>query len=418
MPLRARAARLAGVTLLIGVILACGPDPRQAATPTPDEAGPLRIGLLLNFSEGATGRAVERQRAFDLAVKHVNDGGGVLGKPVEVVVGDSTLDPDTAAEEARRMIEEEGVHAIVGPSSSANALVVAERVTGPAGVPAISPSATSPTLTDIEDDDFFFRTALSDSAQGPVLARVAREQGFTHVGLLYRDDAWGRGLFESFEEAWTGPLRSVSIPPGRTSYLTHLRETATNGAQALILLTFEEEAQTIIREATEHGLYDQFVFGDALRSPDLVKAVGGDRVGGMYGTASAAPPDSVSSSAWDAAYVAEYGGLPMFGYVRETYDAAVALALAAQAAGSVDGSAIRDRLRAIGDGPGEVVIAGREGVANALRILAEGGEIDYEGASATLDWDENGDLRRGYIGVWRFTEDERIEELETVPFEY
>ena len=387
--MRMRVARLAGVTLLIGVLLlACGSDSRQDATPTPDEAGPLRIGLLLNFSDGATGRAVERQRAFDLAVKHVNDGGGVLGKPVEVVVGDSTLDPDTAAEEARRMIEEEGVHAIVGPSSSANALVVAERVTGPAGVPAISPSATSPTLTGIEDDDFFFRTALSDSAQGPVLARVAREQGFTNVGLLYRDDAWGRGLFESFEEAWTGPLRSVSIPPGRTSYLT------------------------------EHGLYDQFVFGDALRSPDLVKAVGGDRVGGMYGTASAAPPDSASSSAWDAAYVAEYGGLPMFGYVRETYDAAVALSLAAQAAGSVDGADIRDRLRTIGGGPGAVVIAGRDGIADALRILAEGGEIDYDGASATLDWDENGDLRRGYIGVWRFTEDERIEELETVPFEY
>ena len=417
-PVRTRATWLAGMALLVGVTLACGSDLRQAATPTPNEAGPLRIGLLLNFSEGATGRAVERQRAFDLAVKHVNAGGGVFGKPVEVVVGDSTLDPDTAAEEARRMIEEEGVHAIVGPSSSANALVVAERVTGPAGVPAISPSATSPTLTGIEDDDFFFRTALSDSAQGPVLARVAREQGFTNVGLLYRDDAWGRGLFESFEEAWTGPLRSVPIPPGRTSYLTHLRETATSGEQALILLTFEEEAQTIIREATEHGLYDQFVFGDALRSPDLVKAVGGDRVGGMYGTASAAPPDSVSSSAWDAAYVAEYGGLPMFGYVRETYDAAVALALAAQAAGSVDGAVIRDRLRAIGGGPGEVVIAGRDGVADALRILAEGGEIDYEGVSATLDWDENGDLRRGYIGVWRFTEDERIEELESVPFEY
>ena len=412
-----RTAWLAGVTLLVGVTLGCGSDSRQAATPTPDEAGPLRIGLLLNFSEGATGRAVERQRAFDLAIKHVNDGGGVLGKPVEVVVGDSTLDPDTAAEEARRLIEED-VHAIVGPSSSANALLVVERVIGPAGVPTISPSATSPMLTDIEDDDFFFRTTLSDSAQGPVLARVARERGFTNVGLLYRDDAWGRGLFESFEEAWTGPLRSAPILPDETSYLAQLRETATDGAQALVLLTFEEEAQTIIREAIEHGLYDQFVFGDALRSPDLVKAIGGDRIGGMYGTAGATPPDSASSSAWDAAYVAEYGGLPMFGYVRETYDAAIALALAVQAAGSVDGTAVRDRLRAIGGGPGEVVIAGGDGVADALRILAEGGEVEYRGAAATLEWDANGDLRRGYIGVWRFTEDERIEELEAVPFEY
>ena len=410
--MRAHVAWLAVAALLVGAIGACGPDSSA------DEAGPLRIGLLLNFSEGATGRAVERQRAFDLAVKHVNDGGGVLGKPVEVVVGDSTLDPDTAAEEARRMIEEEGVHAIVGPSSSANALLVVERVTGPAGVPTISPSATSPMLTDIEDDDLFFRTALSDSAQGPVLARVAGERGFDNVGLLYRDDAWGRGLFESFEGAWTGTLSSVVVAPAQSSYLPELRLTARGGAQALVLITFEAEAETIIREAIEHGVYDQFVFGDALRSPDLARAVGGDHIGGMYGTAGATPPDSASSTAWDAAYAAEYGGLPTFAYVRETYDAAIALALAAQAAGSVDGAEIRDGLRAVGGGPGEVVIAGRDGVADALRILAEDGEIDYEGASATLDWDENGDLSRGYIGVWRFTEDERIEELEAVPFEY
>ena len=418
MPVRIRAAWLAGVTLLIGAILACGSESPQAAAPAPDEAGPLRIGLLLNFSEGSTGRAFDRKRGFELAIKHVNDGGGVFGKPVEVVVGDSTLDPETAAEEARRMIEEEGVHAIVGPSSSANSLLVVEQVSGPAGIPVVSPSATSPELTRATDGDFFFRTALSDSAQGPVLARVTSERGFTNVGLIYRDDAWGRGLFESFERAWTGTLISAAIAPNRQTYLSELRDTAGGGAQALVMITFEAEAEVIIREAIEHGLYDQFTFGDALKSPDLIQAIGGDRIGGMYGTAGATAPDSVSSAAWETAYAAEHGGLPTFTYVKETYDATVALALAAQAAGSVDGTAIRDRLRAVGGAPGEVVTAGADGVSAALRILAEGGEIDYEGASATLEWDENGDLRQGHIGIWRFTKDGRIEELESIPFEY
>ena len=61
--------------------------------------------------------------------------------------------------------------------------------------------------------------------------------------------------------------------------------------------------------------------------------------------------------------------------------------------------------------------AGPRGVAEALRILAEGGEIDYEGAAVTMDWDENGDLRRGHVGIWRFTRDERVEEVGAVPFE-
>ena len=70
-----------------------------------------------------------------------------------------------------------------------------------------------------------------------------------------------------------------------------------------------------------------------------------------------------------------------------------------------------------GSSPGAVATAGPSGVAAALRILAEGGEIDHEGASGSIDWDANGDLRRGHVGIWRFTEDERIEEVRAVAFE-
>ena len=154
-----------------------------------------------------------------MAVQHVNAAGGVFGQPVQFVVGDSTLDPEKAVAVARRLVEEEGVHAIVGPTSSANALAVAERVTGPAGIPTVSPSATSPALALVNDGDFFFRTTLSDGAQGPVLARVAREQGFDNVGVLYRNDAYGTGLFESFRDAWTGAITPVAIEGGQSSYL-------------------------------------------------------------------------------------------------------------------------------------------------------------------------------------------------------
>ena len=104
-------------------------------------------------------------------------------------------------------------------------------------------------------------------------------------------------------------------------------------------------------------------------------------------------------------------------YVRETYDATVALALAAQAAGSLDGTAIRDHLRDVGGRPGQVVLGTAAGVADGLGQLADGGEVDYEGVASSLDWDEHGDLQRGHIEVWRFTPDGRIETVETVLFE-
>ena len=378
---------------------------------------PLKIGLLMNFSSGSAEVYRDRQRAFDLAIKHINEGGGVFGLPVQVAVGDTTANPNVAVEEARRMVETERVHAIVGPNASANALPIAERIIGPSGIPTISFSATSPKLTTVEDDDFLFRTVLSDRAQGPILARVTRERGFDNVGVIYVDDAWGQGLSSAFGAAWSGGIKFVPVERGQTTFVSELRESATEGAQALVVIAFETEASIIVQEALDNQIYDQFTFGDAAKRLSIVQQVGGSRLAEMYGTGPATAPGSSSSAAWEAAYVAEHRELPVLAYLKETYDATIALALAAQAAGSVEGAAIRDHLRAVGGAPGEVVTAGSEGVATALSILEDDGEVDYQGAATTMDWDENGDLRRGYVGVWRFTEDERIEEMDAEPFE-
>ena len=391
---------------------ACDGPPQE-----PDTATSLKIGLLLNFT-GSPEASADRERAFNLAIRHINQGGGVLGRPVEGIAADATPDPLAAVDEARRLIEAEGVHAIVGPNASAAALPVAETVSGPAGIPTISPSATSPKLSQAADDGYFFRTTLSDTAQGPVLARVTRERGFDNVGLIYHDDAYGQGLATSFEESWNGTLRVVSVDADQTTYVPELRQSASAGAQALVVITFETQALSIVREALDEGVYDQFVFGDAAKRRSLVREIGGARLGGMYGTAGAPAPDSAAADDWEAAFIAEYGELPVLAYVKETYDATIAIALAAQAAGSVDGAAIRDHLRAIGSPPGQTVLGTPAGVADGLRLLAEGREIDYEGAASSLDWDDNGDLRRGYIGTWRFTEDGGIEELDAVLFEY
>jgi branched-chain amino acid transport system substrate-binding protein len=320
-------------------------------------------------------------------------------------------------EAARHLVEVEGVHAIVGPNASAAALPVSQSVSGSLGIPTVSPSATSPQLTDVEDDDYFFRTALSDAAQGPVLARVTRDRGFDNVGLIYQDDAYGRGLAAAFEESWNGTLRVVSVDVAQTSYLSELARSTNAGAQALVVIAFEGQALSIVREAIDEGIYSRFVFGDAAKRESLVREIGGEKLGGMYGTAGASAPGNAATAEWEAAYIAEYGGLPVLAYVKETYDATVALALAAQAAGSVDGAAIRDHLREIAGPPGRTVLATPAGVADGLSLLAEGREIDFDGAASTLDWGENGDLRRGHIGIWRFTSDGRIEELDTVSYE-
>ena len=396
------------VTVLLVAGTGCDDDSGERSSTTP-----LKIGLLLNFT-GSPEASSDRQRAFDLAIKHVNEGGGVLGMQVEGVVADATGDPSAAVEAARRLVEVEGVHAIVGPNASAAALPVSEGVSGPLRIPTISPSSTSPYLTEAEDAGYFFRTVLSDAIQGPVLAGLAGDRGFDNVGLIYQDNPFGQGLADAFEASWDGTLGRVSIDRTQTDFLAELTQSAERGAQALVVVAFEAQAAAMVGQAIDEGVYDQFVFADAAKRLSLVRQLGGERLGGMYGTAGASAPGNAATADWEAAFIAEYGELPVLAYVKETYDATIALAFAAQAAGSVDGAAVRDQLDDIARPPGQTVLATPDGVADGLALLAEGKDIDFDGAANTLDWDENGDLLRGHIGIWRFTMDERIEEQEVV----
>ena len=138
-----------------------------------------------------------------LAIKQINEAGGVFGQAVELVIGDTNTDPTIVIEEARRMIEIEGAHVIVGAHSSTNSLAVSDSITDPAGIPQISPASSSPQLAVAADNDFLFRARLNDRVQGSALAQLVHEQGYSNVGGLYGDDAWGQGIADSFAEAFT-----------------------------------------------------------------------------------------------------------------------------------------------------------------------------------------------------------------------
>ena len=384
----------------------------QAETP----AEPFKIGLMLDFTGGLAEYGNEMRKGFDLAIKHINAAGGVWGQPVEAYVTDSTLDPTIATEEARRLVEVEGIHAFVCCTASSITLAVTD-ITASAAVPTVSPSATSPQLTLAEDNDFLFRSTLSDAAQGPIMARVAADRGFENVGLIYRNDAWGQGYATAFEQAWEGEIVSIAIDPTQTTYIAELQQSVADGAQALMVVTFVPEAEIMIREAIEQGLYDQFVFSNGAQSLQLIETIGAEHLAGMYGAGPASATDSESADAWLEAFINEYGEPPAIPYVKETYDATIALALAAQAAGSGDGAAIRDQLRTIASAPGDEVIASPDSVAEGLKTLADGGDVDYVGAATAMEWDEHGDLSSGFSSIWRYTEDGNFEEVEIVPYE-
>jgi len=385
------------------------------AAPTRDTSGPLKIGYLADFTGALAEFGPAIQTGVEMAIEDINAAGGVHGMPVELATGDTQLDPTVAVEEARRLIEIEGVHAIVGPLASGIAIAVAESVAADAQVPVISPSATSPAVTGANDNGFLFRSTTSDAAQGIILAQLVTDEGVDNVGVVYLNNAYGQGLAEAFEGAFGGTVTSASIEETGTSYLSELQAAKAGGADYLIAIGYPEQAKIFLRESIENDIFTQFFFVDGTKSEVLIEDLGADTLEGFKGTAAASGPESDSTIAWNAQYQEKYGELPQTPYVREAYDATIAIALAAEKVGSNDGTAIRDQLQSVAAPPGDVVVAGAEGIAAGFELVRGGTGVNYEGAATSLDWNDVGDVTSGYIGVWQY-QGGSIVELEAFPF--
>ena len=396
---------LLGVVLTIVALAAygCGDD----------EGEPLKIGFLADYSGDLAEFGPAIQTGAELAIKHINDAGGVNGQDVALVTGDTGLDETKAVEEARRLVDIEGVHAIVGPLASGITAAVAESVTIDAEVPTITPSGTSPALTGIVDDGFLFRSTISDAAQGVVLAKLAEDEGIASVGVLFENSAYGQGLAGVFEANYSGEVKSAAFESGQASYLAELQ--SVDGAEYLVAIGYPTHALIFVREALENGIYDKFLFVDGTKSQELVDGIGSELLEGFKGTAPSSDESSNALAAWNEAYEAEHGALPTLPFVREAYDAVIAIALAAEYAGSLEGADIAEALVTIASPGGTVIVPGADSIADGLEAVGDGDDINYEGAATTLDWDAAGDVTSGFVGIWAYQGGE-IVELETVPF--
>lgn len=396
-------------------LVACGGSP----APTGSSDG-LRVGVLFDESGplgefGRTGRS-----GIELALAHVNAAGGVLGQPVTVASADGATDVAVTVSGARALVED-GVHVLIGPLGSAAALAVISEVSSVSRIPTLSPTATAPSLSTAADEGFFFRATASDAAQAPVLARLATEEGYQHVGIAYQDDAYGRGLAEAFQGAFGGRVSMAAVAPEEDEIDAVLASLSAD-AEVLLLMTPIPTAAALVQGSLASGAFDRFLFVDSTASTDLLIAVGDQALEGMKGTAPAgAVPElgpaavAAQADAFHAAYEASFGTPPHSGLEATAYDLVVCVCLAAELAGSTDGEAIRDRLpEACGRG-GASYGPGSEGVAAALEAARGGDAVDFDGGSGTLDWDDRGDLANGSVVIWQFANG-TIEPLEHVHF--
>jgi branched-chain amino acid transport system substrate-binding protein len=398
------------VLMLFTAACASTPDAEPEATEKEEMAAAptVKIGVLLPFTGPLGEFGAAFQKAAALAGEHLAQG----GYPVEIVYGDTETNPTAAVGAARKLVDVDQVHVVVGAAASSSSLAVAESVTIPKGVPQISYASTSPLLTILpadEGQDFLFRTVPSDALQGVVLAGVAVEQGYKNVAIIYVNNPYGQGLKDNFQAAFeaAGGTVSAAVPHDEavaTTYVAELRKAIEGEPEVLLALSYAGHATIYLREAIENDFITKFLFVDGTRSEQIIEAVGAENLEGMMGTAPGSA-ETQSLEFFKADYQAKYGELPPLPFMTNVYDSIVIAALAALAAEvsgeEVTPAAVRDMLRTVSNPDGDVAEAGAAGVKAAIEALRAGGSINYEGAAGAHDFDASGDVVTP-IEVWRY----------------
>ena len=375
-----------------------------------DNLPPLIVGNLNAFTGSIAEFGPPLRNSVQLAASHVNRAGGVGGGSMLVISRDTAVNPVQGVDAARALVDVEGAVAIVGALSSGVTIASAQSVTIPKGVLLISGASTAPAITTLEDDDLLFRTTPSDAAQGAVLARLADELGYQTVGIMYINNAYGEGLAAQFEESFAeyGGQVTAKVPHEDTqpTFASELEKATEGSPDALAVMSYTGQSRVYVREALEGGYADTFLFVDGVKGSEWIDEIDAwDELDGTLGTAPGSEGNP-ALSIFETAYEETYGFPVTHPFMAEHYDATVLIALAAAKAGSTtDSAAIRDSLRFVANAPGEVVGPGRDGIARALRLIAEGKDVNYEGAGGIVDFDENGDVF-GTIEIWQVKDGE------------
>jgi branched-chain amino acid transport system substrate-binding protein len=368
--------------------------------------GALKIGTDLPQTGDLAVLGPPMVEAVNMAVRDINEGGGVNGDDVELIVGDSGTNEQVAAETADRLISTDEVDGIIGPASSRITLSVIDKITS-AGIPMCSPSNTGSSLTTYESDvpGFYFRTAPPDNLQGPALADVILADGRSNVAVVALNDEYGQGfagfLKAALIEGGANIAVDVAYDPNGTDFSADVQQVVDAAPDSVVLISFPDTGNRILTGLTENGLSPDIMYtADGMQSGDVIANFSPDDavLNGMKGTA----PSAQGSQAFSDAFAAFAPGVATI-FSAHAYDCVIIMALAAESAESTESADIAEAMVGVTQGGAKC-----DTYASCKELLDDGEDIDYDGASGPGEWVSQGEPAAGTYDVWEFRDGEVV----------
>ncbi|SIR75786.1 ABC transporter substrate-binding protein [Microbacterium sp. RURRCA19A] len=414
---RSRAGKVLGGLALVGasaLVLAGCAGGGDAAAPSASSGGgavskadgTFSVGTILPATGNLAFLGPPEVAGVKLAIKDIEATGDAF--PFKTTLterdsGDTTT--DIATQSATELVSA-GADVVIGAASSGVSFTFVDQLVN-AGIVQISPANTSPDFTTYADDGYYWRTAPSDVLQGRVLGNLMVGDGAANVGIIYINDPYGTGLKDNATKAIeaAGGEVSVAVPynPGDTVFTSQVDQLLAAKPDAIAVIAFEETSSIIPQLVNTQGFPGSkvyFVDGNLSNSYEFQPGT----LTGAKGTLPGNPADTT----FQARLKEVDPSLTDFSYAPESYDAVILAALAAAQAKDDSGTAIRDNLQSVSEG-GEKCTT----FADCLKLINDGKDIDYDGVSGPITFDENGDPTEAYIGIYQYGADNKYTLLNT-----
>lgn len=331
----------------------------------------IKIGVAGPMTGDQAKLGTDFKNGVTLAVEEWNAKGGVLGKKIEISVGDDQHDPKQAVSVANKLVNE-GIVGIIGHFNS-SCSIPASDVYSRAGIPMITPGSTNPQLTE-KGYRSVSRVCGRDDQQGRVGAEfVVNKLKMKRIAVIHDKTTYGQGLADEFKKSTRDKAEIVyygGIIQGDKDFKTVLTAIREKRPELIYFGGIYTEAGLLVKQARELGMTVPFMSGDGTIDPKFIEIAGAGPAEGTYLTFGPDARNIPEAKAFIADYEKRFG--EMGPYSIYAYDAANILITAIKEAGSTDGKLVTEKLRT----------------------------TEFTGALGKIKFDEKGDVTVSPFVVW------------------
>lgn len=371
---------------------------------------PFRIGALNSITGvgGPYGGAM--LQAIRIAVDEVNAAGGAAGRQLALYAEDDQTKPDAAVLAVKKLIDINRVQAVVGVWPSAVGLAIMP-ITNNAGVIMMN-TCGAPEMQTENKRGLAWMFQASNAVFGKAFAEIARQRGFQRPAVMAFNNSTFVGLANYFRQTWEAGGGKVSelviYEPNQTTYRTELNRVLATKPDVIALGSYRPDATILLREWFQSGQDCKFIMPGWTANEDLVKALGKEATEGIISVSNVAAHDHEAYKSFAARFRDKMKRDPDV-FAAQSYDMVITLALALEAAGAQATTMdINAHIKPVTSG-GQKVSSFQQG----REVLKSGGDVDYEGASSSLNFGQHGETVPDF-GVFEIT-DGKLVLKETVP---